>query len=413
MLLISSALTALPQVDPRVRFDEAKHLLELGRYESAAAEFGDLLKAAPDSPLLYNLLGFCYLKQNLLDKATENFEHAIALKPDFKAAHNNLGGVYMLQGKTQDAAKEFAAVLRIDPSDVSVQKILFDLAESAFRKQDYATAIRLLDLVKPATGNVAPWHEMMGYSSFKTGNPVRAVAEIQKAMDLDTHNEDYILELSEVFVANNNGRASATLLNSAKKLFPNSARIWFALGVSSLIEEDRPQAEAALRKSLELDPKLDQALVVLGQNYKEAGEWNDLLQTSGRLIQLNPSNPAGYYYQALALLHASERDDNRIEELLKKSVALHAEDPGAQYELAKLMAKRGQKDEALRELERLVAANSDYGPAYYQLFRLYREKGDVQRSVEAQKAEERIRLAERGRVTVKMLVEVRQRGGSP
>src|SRR5215831_11364902 len=82
--------------DPRARFEQAKQLLQLGNYASAAAAFSELLKAAPDSPLLYNLLGFCYLKQNSLDKAAENFRHAIALKPDFKAAHNNLGGVYVL-----------------------------------------------------------------------------------------------------------------------------------------------------------------------------------------------------------------------------------------------------------------------------------------------------------------------------
>src|SRR5437867_2215826 len=99
VFLCSGVWAGQPQTDPRARFEQAKQLLQLGKYESAAAEFSDLLKAAPDSPLLYNLLGFCYLKQNSLDKATENFQHAIALKPDFKAAHNNLGGVYVLAGR--------------------------------------------------------------------------------------------------------------------------------------------------------------------------------------------------------------------------------------------------------------------------------------------------------------------------
>jgi len=94
-------------------------------------------------------------------------------------------------------------------------------------------------------------------------------------MDLDPSNQDYILELSEVFVANNNGGAAVTLLNAAKKAFPTSARIWFALGVAYLVDENRPAAEVSLRKSLELDPKLDLALVVLAQGYKETGQWND------------------------------------------------------------------------------------------------------------------------------------------
>lgn len=412
LLLFSAALAGQQQTDPRARFEQAKELVQIGKFDAAAAEFTELLKTAPDSPLLYNLLGFCHLKQNILDQAEENFQRAITLKPDFKAAHNNLGGLYLLQGKIAKAIEEFTAVLRIDPHDANVQKIVFDLAQSAFDKHDYATAIRLLKLVEPAMTNSAAWHEMMGYSEFKSGDTVNAIAGIQKAMDLDLRNQDYILELSEVFVANNNGGAAVTLLNAAKKAYANSARIWFALGVAYLVDENQPAAEVALRKSLELDPKLDLALVVLGQGYKEMGQWNDLLETADRLIQLNGHNPTGYYYKALALLESSPPNDAQIEALLKKSVALRAEDPGPHYELAKLMAKKGDKEAALRELEQIVKAHPDFGPAYYHLYRLYREKGTIEKSVEAKQAYARIKASEREQVTRKLLLEVRQRGGA-
>ncbi len=409
--LCSAVCAGQAPPDSRARFERAKQLLQLGNYESAASEFSDLLNAAPDSPLLYNLLGFCYLKQSRLDKAAENFRHAIALKPDFKAAHNNLGGVYVLEGNVAKAVDEFAAVLKMDPQDTSVRKVVFDLAQAVFRKQDYATAIQLLELGKPSMAPSAPWHEMMGYASYKTGDTRRAVAEIQKAMDLDPRNQDYILELSEVFVANNNGAASITLLNAAKTQFPNSARIWFALGVAYLVDENPTAAEGALRKSLDLDSKLDLALEVLGQGYKDAGEWRALLQTANQLIHVNAGNPAGYYYKAVALIESSSTDDEQIESLLKKSVTLRAEDPGPHYELAKLLAKKGDKDAAVKELDQIVKAHPDFGPAYYQLYRLYRERKDVAKSQEAQQAHARIQAKEREQTARKLLLEVRQRGG--
>jgi tetratricopeptide (TPR) repeat protein len=410
--LFLAALAARPQTDPRARFEHAKELLQIGKYDSAAAEFTDLLNTAPDSPLLYNLLGFCYLKQNILNRAEENFQHSISLKPDFKAAHNNLGGLYLLQGEVVKAIEEFTAVLKIDPRDANVQKTVFDLAQSAFQKQEYARAISLLKLVEAAMANAAPWHEMMGYSEFKLHDTGNAIAEIQTAMDLDARNEDYILELSEVFVANNNGGAAVTLLTAAEKAHANSARILFALGVAYLVDENLPSAEAALGKSLELDPKLDLALVVLGQGYKEAGQWKDLLETSERLIQVNERNPAGYYYKALALLEIPSHDDAQIETLLKKSVALRAEEPGPHYELAKLLANKGDKEAALRELEQIVRAHPDFGPAYYQLYRLYRAKGTIEKSLEAKQAYARIKASERDQVTRKLLLQVRQRDGA-
>jgi len=408
-VVVSRAAQPQTASDPRARFEQTKHKVEHGEFGKAAEELEQLIQIAPNAPLLHNLLGYCRLQQGDRARAIPEFQRAIALKPDFRSAHKNLGGAYVLDGKVSNAADEFAAVLRIDPEDGEVRKTVFDLARAAFQKQDYADTIKLLGLLQP--GNSAAYHEMLGYSSFKKGDVVRAVNEIQKAMDLDSHNEDYVLELSEVFVTNNNGAAAVTLLLSAAQVFPNSARLWFALGVAHLVDENRPFAETALRKSLTLDPKLDLALVVLGQGYKETGQWNELLDTANRLIRANGHNPAGYYYRALALLESPSRDEPQIESLLKKSVSLAPEEPGPYYEWAKLLAKKGEKDEALRELERLTKVSPDFGPAYYQLFRLYREKGDLAKSKEAREAHDRIQAQEREQLARKLLLEVRQRNG--
>jgi predicted Zn-dependent protease len=284
------------------------------------------------------------------------------------------------------------------------------MGQAAFRKQDYRATIRLLRLIQPPAERTAEWHEMIGYSSFKSGDPLRAVAEIQKAMDLDPRNEDYVIELSEVFVDNNNGAAAVTLLDAARTAFPASARVWLALGVAYLVDENWPLSEASLRKCLEVDPNLDLALVVMGQGYKEAGQWSDLLATANRLIALNDRNPAGYYYKALALLRSPTHDEAQIESFLRQSLALGDEGPGPHYELAKLLAGKGEKSEALRELETLVKNSADFGPAYYQLYKLYREEGDAGKSKEAQQAYQAIQAKERQQVTRKLLLNVRQRG---
>jgi tetratricopeptide (TPR) repeat protein len=285
------------------------------------------------------------------------------------------------------------------------------MAQAAFRKQDYPATVKMLGLIPPAAGRTAEWHEMIGYSSFKSGDPARAVAEIQKAMDLDPRNEDYVLELSEVFVDNNNGAAAITLLDAARTAFPASARLWLAMGVAYMVDENWPLSEAALRECLELDPTLDLAFVVLGQGYKEAGQWSDLLATANRLIAVNVRNSAGYYYKALALLRSPARDEAQIESLLRQSVALGAEEPGPHYELAKLLASKGEKSEAVRELETLVKNSADFGPAYYQLYRLYRDEGDAGKSKQAQQAYRAILAKERQQVTRKLLLDIRQRGG--
>ncbi len=458
------------------RLDRGKELMKQRKFAEAAAEFRELLRTEPNSPFIYNLLGFCALQQGLREEAVTYFKKAVELDPGFKPARNNLGGVYFLEGRPQDAAKEFLAVTRIDARDSQayfnlaraelatnqetaglqhlrqaydlspdsldyamalgrlylkqgrkeagkpvVEKLanaskageaLYALAVDHFKKQDFKAALRLLEMVGPSMQNSAAWHDLVGESHFKLGEPGPAVAEVQKAMNLDPHDEDYVLELSEILVTNRASQAAVTLLDSAKKVFPDSSRIWFALGVAYLDVPDHPAAEAALTKSLELDPKLDLACVVLCRSYEETGKWDQLTETAHKVIRINPRNSLGYYYGALALLRSSSADaagDEEAEKLLTRSIELDENEPEPRYELAKLMIKEGNKKAAQLELEKIIRVNPDFAPAFYQLSRLDREQGEVHKSEEEQKTFDRLSAQERVKAMTKMLVEIHQR----
>jgi Flp pilus assembly protein TadD len=422
----------------------SKHLISTKEYDKAIVylEEAAALSSGRERAFFHNLAGFCHLQAGRRQQAADQFGKAIELDPDLKPAHNNLGGLFLLDGRAADAAREFSAVLRLDSSDSQayVNLARAELASAQIgpaldhlRKAYYLSpgsletglalargylfaqkprdALDVLDKLSPAAANSAEWHELRGYAAYKTGDAARAVTEIQKALDLDPRNQTYVLELSEVLIANNNGEAAITLLSAADKMFPNSSAIWFSMGVAYLVSEDRPQAVSALRHSLDLDPKLDSAYAVLGQNYKEAGQWQELLSVSRDLIRANPRNYAGYYYEALALSNTAG-NTSEIERLLHTAAAMSSDDAAPHYELAKALTRRGDKDNALRELETAVKVNPDFGPAYYQLYRLYQEKGETEKGREAQLAHARIRQQERDQVTRKLLVEVRRRSGS-
>jgi len=157
----------------------------------------------------------------------------------------------------EDAAQvRFRSALKANPK---FQEILYPLATDYFKKQNYKVALLLLETLKPAmqaSAASATWHELTGYSYFKLGKAAEAVEELQKAMDRDPRNQEYVLELAEVFVTHNNAAAAITLMETAAKAFPHSSRIWFGLGTAYLADQHRSSAEAALKKSLELDPKL-------------------------------------------------------------------------------------------------------------------------------------------------------------
>jgi tetratricopeptide (TPR) repeat protein len=429
--------------EARNQLEHAKQLVMQGRFAAGASALQELLKSSPGSPLIYNLLGYCYVQQHINDRAVESFKQAVALDPAFKAAHRNLGGLYLLEGRLQESIGEFSVVIRLDPSDAQSHfdlgraelaagnsksgvlqletaheltphdmNVGLALARAYQENHEFGAAIKTLN--EMGTQDLAEWHAIFGYSSFRSGHPKDAVAELQKAMDLDPRNQDYVLELSEVFLMHYNPPAAIALLDAARQAFPNSARVWFALGVAKLLNDNLADAEPALRTSLELDPKLDLAYVVLGQGYLEAGQWNDLLRTAQTLNVLNPRNAAGYYYEAMVLLktQSSEQPQNKIESLLRKATELDPADPNSRYELAKVLVARGDKRNALAELESIVRVNPEFGPAYYHLYRLYRESGETEKSRQAEQQYQRLR-AGRGEAVQKLVVEIRQSRGGP
>src|SRR2546428_93095 len=273
----TSTPDALPSA--RKQFDYGKQVLEQGKFAEATAVFRELLQTIPNSPLLYNLLGFCDLKQGHTDAAVVHFKKAPELKSDYKAAHNNLGGIYLMQGRSQEAIQEFSAVIRTDPKDAQA---FYNLARAELATNNHEAGLDHLRTAHDLSPRNAPiaasraCHELTGYSCCKLGKADEAVEDLQKAMARDPRNQEYVLELAEVFVTHNNAAVAITLMETAARAFPHSSRIWFGWGAAYLADQHRSSAEAALKKSLELDPKLDLAYVVLGQSHKEAGTWAEL-----------------------------------------------------------------------------------------------------------------------------------------
>lgn len=498
----------------QAQFERGKEYLQARRFNQAVAEFAKLLKAFPDSPALYNLIGYCDLQQGLQKEAVTNFKKAVKLKPDYEAAHNNLGGIYFLEDHFLEAEDEFRTVIRIDPKNAQayynlaraefassqwsnglehlqaafalapgnmpialalaaydiehgrkdqarpiLQKLativppdanlqlevgelllrggmqhaalkllengmrqhprrldgsLFALARESFQKQNYKLTLRILEILGPSMQNSAKWHQLAGKTYLRVGKPANAATEFQKVIELEPGNVDDILQLGEIFVANNNSTAAAALFSAAVKFLPKSPRIWFGLGVAYLGETHYEDAVKALETSLALDPKLELAYVVLGQGYSEVGRWDLLQRTAQRLIALNPQSSIGYYYEALALLrnNSSGATHQEVEKLLQRSMALDEKDPLPRFQLAKLLLAEGKKGAAVQELQKIARAAPDFGPAHYQLFRLYRAAGQVEQSNLELKAFQEISAKETAESMRKMLVQVRQRQNS-
>jgi tetratricopeptide (TPR) repeat protein len=86
----------------------------LGKREEAIKNFLEAKKRLPNSPVLYNNLGWTYGQVGRTKEQIAALQQAIALRPRYATARFNLGLVLLRQGDRKGAEEQLAALLTFD-----------------------------------------------------------------------------------------------------------------------------------------------------------------------------------------------------------------------------------------------------------------------------------------------------------
>jgi Tfp pilus assembly protein PilF len=127
------------------------------------------------------------------------------------------------------------------------------------------------------------------------------------------------------------------------------------------------EAEAALRKALEIDPTLADAHNNLGAVYDRTGR-KDEAEREFRLAIADPVYPTPQKaYLNLGLLYGSAGRDSEAIHALRQAVEIDPKYYQAHYELAALLDRTGSLDEAVREYEVAAPDYQSSGEYFYRL----------------------------------------------
>lgn len=108
------ALDAAPD-DPCLRGNHAQLLGEFGDFAAAVKEQERVCELLPQSPEVFYKAGVLLVRQNVMERATEQFKHALALRADYVPALNELGLILAYQQKLAEAEQCFLNAIQINP----------------------------------------------------------------------------------------------------------------------------------------------------------------------------------------------------------------------------------------------------------------------------------------------------------
>jgi len=406
MCVETTCLRGAAQQDLDREFQAAVALYEAGKYPEAAIALEKLLKQAPGSFEVQELLGVVYALQSQFEKASAHLETAVRLEPTSATARTNLGTNLVRLGKTELAEQQFQKAIALAPEDYEANHNLGELyarlnrvsealpylehaqhIDRASYENGYDLALayllsgRLADARHMIEGlisrrNTAELHNLLGQVQEKEGNFVAAANEFETAAHMDP-SESNIFDWGSELLLHRTLEPAIEVFEQGAKLYPDSPRMAIGLGMALYSLGKYDESVKSLLRAADLNPSDARGYPFLSRAFDSSpSQAQEVIERFRRFQEIAPNNARAVYYYAMSLWKAKRAQDpnqdlTQIETLLKKSIALDPSLGEAHLQLANLYSDQKSYSEAVPEYLRARELNPDLADVHYRLAQAY------------------------------------------
>ena len=388
-------------------------LMRTGRSNLAAVEFERSLKLDPNQQnALVNLAQIRFAADDLRASA-ELFKRALTIQPDVEvaralivialrlkdypaastyyqsysaesrtqtaAARTELGAALFEAGLLKEAEAELTAAVNLSPTDTDS---VVRLARVYLARKEIPAAGRTLEASVARGNDPAPVYALLADVYEQSGHVENAIPAMRLAIQRDPQSEKYRFAYAVLLTNSNAPGAAVIRLEESLQTFPSSSRLWFALGFANFKLDKNEEAERALRKAVELDPKFAAAFAYLGLIRAKTGAYAEAITLYENALRADSKLAVVHHLIADAMLKQNA-DARVVETHLRQAVTMDPTFTPARLSLGKLFMRAQRWAEAVVELEQVVKFDPSVPEAYYQLGLAY---GRLKRTADAQTA---------------------------
>ena len=236
-------------------------------------------------------LACCYQKNGEPDKAVSVYNAIISLDPVNADAYYERALVELSQGNADAASADFTKTLSLDSSDYDRAIDIYEaLSGAGFQEAGESVLQGMLD-----KGGRSVSDYDLGRIYYCMGNYDLARESLERAMKRN-RNEDTVLALGRVYMANKDYSYAASLFDSYLKDSPDSAAVWNEKGICELERGDPESALAAFQSGLSSN-EAGELTQTLKFNeicaYERAGDFGTARDRASEYTSLWPDDEAG------------------------------------------------------------------------------------------------------------------------
>lgn len=261
-----------------------------------------------------------------------------------------------------------------------------------------------------------------GLKAFEMGQYQEAVKALSMAVKMDPDNPYYSMALGQAYLSAGKPKSAIPLLKWSLAAFPGDFDIRYTLAEAYLNADDfRYDLEAlkVLAGKPPPEPMRAPWLFLKGFSLFRLGQYENAEPIFGELLAYKDMEAPAFFFlanckfgedryeEALPLYEKAIRlgsvPDNKAlnayfynyglalyrlrkfgkaAEAFRNSIHLYPEDPLPRFFLGRCETELGNIKEAVADYESLIDKFPNFGPAYYQLARLYAKQGDKKRAEE-------------------------------
>ncbi len=385
---------------------DVQSLINDGKLEDALAKVEGAIEDAPYFAGAYFTQGLVYKNMEEFDQSIAAYSQAITLDPEYIAVYNNRGRVYASMGEQEMAVADFTTAIELDPEYVNgyfnrtISYAELDDLEAAradvLKVQELSDdpdmlswaeeALAELDVVElpteaPATTSTssASDHVDLGMEYSEQGQFDEAIAEFQKALELEPDNVDAQRNLGTAYFDQGKWEKAVVAYERAIEIDPNWDEAYGELAAVYAKLGRLEEAVAAGEKAIELIPDEASAHLNLGVAYKNQGQIDKAIIEYEKAIELDPDLSMPHYN--LGIIYSGQgRLDEAVAEW-EETIKLAPDDVMAHSNLGLAYYEQGRLDEAVVVLEKGLQIDPDYAGTHLNLGLAYRDVGRVDEAI--------------------------------
>lgn len=284
----------------------------------------------PSSTAHLRLLSHALMKQKRLTEAEENLRFALSLEPRHPQLHEDLGSVLALAERYEEAVPVFESAISLEPRLPLARKKLGQ-ALAMLGRSDEADA---------------------AFGEFIDSDPERVLVAAGMQLLQEDKTDDAIEKFKEVLREN-----------------PDNVDAMRALASAYLQSNQKMgDAEALLRRTVQIAPDFAAAWMLLGAILNEQGRYRDSIAAYRKSAELEPDNAQAHGSLGNALAHAG--DAEQADRAFAQAVRLEPKSAGLQMGHAHVLKTLGDQSGALRAYRAAIAVKPDFGEVYWSMANL-------------------------------------------